>query len=132
MESKTPYEQIEQDCWFERNGERVKLNVSVAYSHDPGSTSPRKKPPTFRWGTLVDIAERGVCFRAGDRFFPDRVLSLQLKLNDQSGGIRMLGKVVWTRIEPEGQAVVGVQFIGMLPSDWRRLLAPGMPTADEP
>jgi len=104
-----------------RIAERVKYNISVAYSFD---AFPRPDQPSapYRWGNLLDISERGICFEATDHFFVQRLLSLQLKLTDQTGGIRMLGKITWAKTEKDGSTRVGVQFIGMLPSDWRKLI----------
>ena len=105
----------------ERRSDRVELNVSVAYSHDVLSPT-QQKSPHFRWGTMIDINERGLSLRAPDKFFVQRVIALQLKLSDQSRGIKMLGKVVWAAEEDDGNMRAGVQFIGTLPSDWRDLI----------
>jgi len=104
-----------------RSAERVKLDISIAYSYDP-YPQPAKKSDPRRWGTLVDISERGLCFRARDHFFIQRIISLYLKLSHETSGIKMLGKIVWVRPEQDGSSRVGVQFIGTLPSDWQQLV----------
>jgi len=105
-----------------RGTERIKLDISIAYSFE---TFPRHdgKPAPPCWGTLLDISRRGICFKAHDHFFIQRVISLYLKLTHQTSGIKMLGKVIWTATDWDGATRVGVQFIGALPSDWRKLVA---------
>ena len=104
-----------------RASDRLKLDISVAYSFEIAPRPDGKNPP-YRWGTLVDISERGLCFRAPDTFFVQRVISIFLKLSYQTSGIKMLGKVIWTATDWDGSSRVGVQFIGTLPADWRRLV----------
>ncbi len=105
-----------------RCGPRVKLDISMAYSFETFPQAATKSAPP-RWGTLLDISQRGLCFKAHDHFFIQRVISLFLKLSHQTSGIRMLGKIVWTATDWDGATRVGVQFIGTLPSDWHKLVA---------
>ena len=105
-----------------RVAERLKLDLSIAYSLEIPRGADEKSSP-FRWGTLWDISERGLCFKASDSFFVKRLISLYLKLSHESSGINVLGKVIWTGTEWDGSMRVGVQFIGVLPSDWRKLVA---------
>lgn len=104
-----------------RTATRVKYSVSLAYSLDIPDQR-EKKFPRFRFGTLLDISERGICFKANEEFSPHRLMSLYLKLSDDTSGIRMLGKVVWTKKDWDGQSLTGVQFIGTLPPDWREII----------
>ena len=106
-----------------RATERVKLEISIAYSFET-ALLPKHKAAPYSWGTLLDISERGLCFRATDHFFVQRLLSLQLRLSNQTSGIKMLGKIIWTTPEGDGSTRVGIQFIGTLPSDWRKLITP--------
>jgi len=106
-----------------RAGERVKVDVSVAYSLEAATRPDQTPSRSYCWGTLLDISERGVSFKGKDNFFVQRMISLRLKLSDQTSGIKMLGKIVWTTEQPDGSTHVGVQFIGTLPSDWRNLIA---------
>jgi hypothetical protein len=105
-----------------RTTDRVKLKISIAYSFET-SPQPKHKSIPFRWGMLLDIGACGLCFKATDHFFVQHLLMLQLKLSDQTSGIRILGKIIWTAPEDDGSTRVGVQFIGTLPSDWRKLLS---------
>jgi hypothetical protein len=50
------------------------------------------------------------------------IISLYLKLSNDSSGIKMLGKIIWTKWLNEEQALVGVKFIGTLPPDWGKLV----------
>lgn len=104
-----------------RSAERIKLDISIAYSLE--AYPPQGRKAQYRWGTLIDISERGLCFKAHDRLFVQRIISLYLKLSHQTSGIKMLGKIVWTGTDWDGSTRVGVQFIGTLPSDWRKLIA---------
>ena len=117
-------DQPKSDSPESRIAERVKLDVSIAYSLETFRQAQERNSP-YRWGTLLDISERGLCFKASDRFFLERLLSLYLKLSHESRGIKMLGKVIWTGNEWDGSTRVGIQFIGTLPSDWRKLTAHG-------
>jgi len=101
-----------------RASQRVKATIALGYSFD--LTASREED--FRRGMLLDISERGLCFRATDLFFVQRLIALFLKLSDQSSGMRILGKSVWTAPDGAGATRVGVQFIGTLPSDWRGCL----------
>ncbi|KPL11448.1 hypothetical protein AMJ85_03600 [candidate division BRC1 bacterium SM23_51] len=103
-----------------RAAERQKVNLSVAYSLDTVRRTDQKRSPR-RWGTLLDISERGLCLKAPDSFFIKRLISLYLKLSHESSGIEVLGKVVWTGSDWDGSTRAGVQFIGTLPSDWQKL-----------
>ena len=105
-----------------RTAERIKVEVSVAYSFED-TPQPDQKSAPYHWGTLLDISERGLCFKATDYFFVQRVVRLYLKLSHQTSGIKMLGKILWTATDSDGSTRVGVQFIGTLPADWRKLLA---------
>jgi hypothetical protein len=104
-----------------RSTERVNLDVSVAYSFETYARGERKSPP-YRWGSLLNISERGLCFKANDRFPVRQILSLYLKLSDETSGIKMLGKICWTATDWDGSTRIGIQFIGTLPGDWRRLI----------
>lgn len=104
-----------------RGVQRIKCRISVAYSLESTPRAAQRIEP-FRWGTLEDISERGVCFHARDRFTIHNIITLYLKLSDQSNGIKMLGKIVWMDTTLDEFTRLGVQFIGNLPSDWRRLL----------
>ena len=121
MESKIPAQTAQSAEQEARTVERMKLDISIAYSLS-ATFAVDEKSPRYRWGTLIDISDRGICFKAADTFFVQRVISLYLKLSTQTSGIKMLGKVVWTGTDWDGAARVGVQFIGMLPSDWRSLV----------
>ncbi|MBM3334605.1 PilZ domain-containing protein [Candidatus Sumerlaeota bacterium] len=105
-----------------RASERVRVNVSVAYSLDPPHPSGQEIE-TFHSGTLLDIGDRGLCFKARGYFPVGRMLLLKLKLVDHTDAIRMLGTTVWTSSETDGSTRVGARFIGALPSDWRKLLS---------
>lgn len=104
-----------------RGVQRIKCRISVAYSLEATPHVQHRIEP-FRWGTLEDISERGVCFHARDRFTLQNIITLYLKLSDQSNGIKMLGKIVWMDNTLDEFTRLGVQFIGTLPSDWQRLL----------
>lgn len=121
MESKIPARLPRTEGNEPRAADRVRLDISIAYSLATNATSEADSP-RYRWGTLVDISERGMCFKAADSFYVQRVISLYLKLSTQTSGIKMLGKVVWTGTDWDGAMRVGVQFIGTLPSDWRKLI----------
>jgi len=101
--------------------ERRQHRVSVAYSMEV-EQSLGKRYTHYRFGTLEDISDRGICFKAKDSFAPDKMISLYLKLSDKTDGVKMLGKIVWVKPEQDGQMRVGVKFIGLLPPDWIKLL----------
>ncbi len=101
--------------------ERRKHGVSVAYSLEVDHAH-MKKFTHYLFGTLVDISDRGICFKAKDTFAPDNIISLYLKLSDKTDGIKMLGKIIWVKTDQDGYMRVGVKFIGLLPPDWIRLL----------
>ena len=120
MSSSLPVEPEKPKEMKPRAAERTKVDVPIAYSFE---TRPQKSTAiSYRWGRLIDISDRGLCFKAADTFVPERLISLQLKLSDQSSGIRMFGKIVWTAPDSEGMTRVGVQFVGKLPSDWHSLV----------
>jgi len=121
METTIPDEPSSPKHEESRVSERVKLDVSIAYSFETSPPKDGKSTPP-RWGTLLDLSQRGVCFKAHDHFFVQRVISLYLKLSHQTSGVKMLGKVVWTATDWDSATRVGIQFIGTLPSDWRRLV----------
>jgi len=104
-----------------RARERRKHHVSVAYSLEVEHTLG-KRFTRYLFGTLVDISDRGICFKAKDAFTPNKMISLYLKLSDKTDGVKMLGKIVWVKPEQDEQMRVGVQFIGLLPPDWIKLL----------
>jgi hypothetical protein len=101
--------------------QRIKCRISVAYSLESTLRAAQRIEP-FRWGTLEDISERGVCFHARDQFSLHNIITLYLKHSDQSNAIKMLGKIDWMDNTLDEFTRLGVQFIGTLPSDWRRLL----------
>jgi len=104
-----------------RAAPRLKHQVSIAYSLDvPKRTE--KKIVRYRFGTLMDISERGLCFKVPEDLSNGGVINLYLKLSDDSRGIKMLGKIIWTKQDWNGEMFVGVKFIGMLPQDWRELV----------
>ena len=104
-----------------RAKKRFAHEVSVAYSLEVEQNIGRKFT-RYMFGTLVDISDRGICFKAKDTFASNKVISLYLKLSDKTDGLKMLGKVVWVKPEQDGQARVGVKFIGALPPNWIKLL----------
>ena len=104
-----------------RSSERLLHNVSCAYSLDVVQR-PDKKPSPYLFGTLQDISDHGLRFKAPGKFSTQRLISLYLKLTDESKGIKMLGKIVWTRELENNETSVGVKFIGTLPPDWHNLL----------
>jgi len=101
--------------------ERRQHRVSVAYSMEVEHTIG-KKHTHYHFGTLEDISDRGICFKAKDTFATNKIISLYLKLSDKTDGVKMLGKIVWVKPEQDEQMRVGVQFIGLLPPDWIKLL----------
>lgn len=105
-----------------RVSERYTRRISVAYSFHP-SALPTQKPTPFRFGTLLNVSTEGLCIRSADPFCVSQILSLYLKLTDQSNGIKTLGKVVWAEVEGEGTVRAGIRLIGTLPSDWRRFIS---------
>jgi hypothetical protein len=104
-----------------RTIERRKHGVSVAYSIE-ADHAHTKKFTHYLFGTLVDISDRGICFKAKDSFSPDKIISLYLKLSDKTDGIKMIGKIIWVKPDQDGYMRVGVKFIGLLPTDWIKLL----------
>ncbi len=122
MSVTSPVDQTRQAPAELRTVERVPLRISVAYSKDH-LPNLRRQISSYRFGRLVDISERGLCFEASDTFQAARILVLYLKLSDQSDGVRMLGKVVWIQDgEASGLSRVGIQFIGTLPPEWREII----------
>jgi hypothetical protein len=105
----------------ERASERLKHHVSIAYSLDISKT-PEHKSSLYQFGTLLDINERGICFEGSGKFQMHGIISLYLKLSNDSSGIKMLGKIIWTKWLNEERALVGVKFIGTLPPDWVKLV----------
>lgn len=106
-----------------RTSERVPLKCSVAYSTDIYNQE-KKSLPRFLFGDLMDISESGLCMKARRKFPVPSLVSLFLKLSDDSSGIKMLGKTVWAKPEPDGENVVGIKFIGKLPPTWKNILNP--------
>jgi PilZ domain-containing protein len=105
----------------DRTSSRIKHIVSVAYSQDV-QTKPEKKFFSYLFGTLLDISDKGLCFKARGEFNIKNIISLYLKISDESRGIKMLGKVIWLKDSLEGECQIGVKFIGNLPPDWRKLI----------
>jgi|GEM_PF-530290 len=110
-----------QNQWSDRNGTRFAQSISMAYSLDVEHT-PEKKFTSYLFGSLVNISQQGLCFRAKGNFQSQSMISLYLKLSSSVGGIKMLGKIIWTKPEENEQTRVGVRFIGSLPPEWRKLV----------
>lgn len=119
--SKTPSQQGSGSASDTRSSERYARRISVAYSFQPTAVQTQKPTP-FKFGTLLNVSEQGLCIRSADAFAVSQVISLYLKLTDESGGIRTLGKVVWAENEDGGTSRVGIRLIGSLPGDWRRFI----------
>jgi c-di-GMP-binding flagellar brake protein YcgR len=105
----------------DRSGTRFQQRISIAYSQDVEHKSD-KKFTSYRFGRLVDISQRGLCFIARDKFQSPSIINIYLKLSHSSSGLKILGKIVWIRQEPDGQSRLGVQFIGSLPPEWREIV----------
>lgn len=121
MNSPESNEGTESKDLTERASERLKHRVSIAYSLDVSKT-PEHKFSLYTFGTLFDINDRGICFEGSGNFQLNGIISLYLKLSNDSSGIKMLGKIIWTKWLNEAQALVGVKFIGTLPPDWVKMV----------
>ncbi|MBN1903083.1 PilZ domain-containing protein [Candidatus Sumerlaeota bacterium] len=105
----------------DRSGTRFPQRISIAYSQDV-EQKPDKKFTSYKFGTLVDISQRGLCFIAQDEFQTPGILHIFLKLSHSSRGLKILGKIIWLKSEPDGKTRLGIQFIGMLPPEWRDIV----------
>jgi hypothetical protein len=105
----------------DRSGTRLQQRISIAYSQDVDH-QPDKKFTSYKFGTLMDISQRGLCFIARDQFQTPGILHIYLKLSHSSSGLKILGKIMWTKPEPEGKTRLGIQFIGILPPEWREIV----------
>jgi len=104
-----------------RRNERIARRISVAYSFEPIAASSQKPTP-FRFGTLLNVSEQGICIRSHESFCVAQIVSLYLKLTDESSGIKALGKVIWAETEDGGMVRAGIRLIGSLPRDWKRFI----------
>jgi hypothetical protein len=104
-----------------RDGHRLKLNIAVAYSFATFPRGDQKEAPS-RCGIVLDISERGLCFKAKDHFFVQRTVSLFFNLPDQSSQVQILGKVAWAGTDSDGLTRAGIKFVGNLPPNWRKMV----------
>lgn len=105
----------------DRSGTRFQQRISIAYSQDVENKTD-KKFTSYKFGTLVDISQRGLCFIARDKFQSPSIINIFLKLSHSSSGLKILGKIMWSRPEPDRKTRVGIQFIGTLPPEWREIV----------
>lgn len=112
---RTPKKESRGKVKMERSVPRYKHSGSVAYSQN-FARGTDKGLALYRFGSIVDISERGLCFKAEDDFDDKNVISFYLKVAEACSPIRILGKIMWMRPENEKQDTkVGVRFIGNLP-----------------
>lgn len=105
-----------------RSSRRLEHRISVAFSPDAYDPNSHTTPPPLRFGQVQNISHSGLCFDAPGRYQLNQVISLYLRLTEDSRGITMLGKVIWMEPQLNGNVRLGIQFIGSLPADWQKLL----------
>jgi hypothetical protein len=120
MAATSPNLEEQQEMPELRRAPRLVRHISLAYSFYADSAR-FSRPAPFRFGMLRNISEYGACFEADDLFRERQVLLLYLKFTDETGGVRMLANVIWTRLQDDGRTRIGVRFIGNLPADWRQV-----------
>lgn len=75
-------------------------------------------PGDFRQGIGKNISAGGICFEAEDCFSVNTTLELELDMPALDHGVRIIGKIVWTRPQTEGSHYVyGLAFTKIEPDD---------------
>lgn len=105
-----------------RSSARIEHSVSVGISPEAFDADSYKTPPPIYFGLLQNISQNGLCIDTPGEYQLHQVISLFLRLTQDSSGIMMLGKIIWLEPEQNGKSRLGIQFIGNLPADWKNLL----------
>jgi len=112
-------EEKEKEFADTRKHPRFNIAIKVSYMIISDFTST-----PYMYGTTktLNISEGGMCILIDDKIKVPLMIQLNIQVPQIKYPLSILGKIVWCREDANGKYIIGIKFIGLLPTDWEKIL----------